>query len=129
MGDSFRLPFYTEISLLVVHACETNVLTIFTYIFHLKSTSNGSGSLAGTSHLNSHTAPPPTVVHPQMIGIGSLVGAVMGTFIGTTLLYAVILLIWNKNLKYFCACFDLWICTNVCFRYAFSYLPQKYEKC
>ena len=57
----------------------------------------GSESVVGSSH----TAPPPSVVHPQMIGIGSLVGAVVGTFIGTTLLYAVILLVtwilWNKR--------------------------------
>ena len=57
----------------------------------------GSGSVVGSSH----TAPPPSVVHPQMIGIGSLVGAIVGTFIGTTLLYAVILLVtwilWNKK--------------------------------
>ena len=42
----------------------------------------------------SHTAPPPTVGSPQVIGIGSLVGAVIGTFIGTALLYTVILLVW-----------------------------------
>ena len=35
--------------------------------FHLQFTSNGPWSLAGTSHLKSHTAPPPTAVHPQMI--------------------------------------------------------------
>ena len=48
-----------------------------------------------------HTAPPPSVVHPQVIGIGSLVGAVVGTSIGLTLLYAVIVLVtwilWNKR--------------------------------
>ena len=57
----------------------------------------GSEFLVGSSH----TAPPPSVIHPQMIGIGSLVGAVVGTSIGLTLLYAVILLVtwilWNKR--------------------------------
>ena len=48
------------------------------------------------------TAPPSTVVCPQ-VGTGSLVGAVIGTFIGTSLLYAVILLVWvlwNKRHRY-----------------------------
>ena len=57
----------------------------------------GSEFLVGSSH----TAPPPSVIHPQMIGIGSLIGAVVGTSIGLTLLYAVILLVtwilWNKR--------------------------------
>ena len=64
----------------------------------------GSWSFVGSSHTvpppTSHTVPPPTVVHSQMIGMGSLVGAVVGTFIGTTLLYAVILIawiLWNKR--------------------------------
>ena len=43
---------------------------------------------------SSHTAPPPTVVCPQVIGIGTLVGAVVGACIGTALLYTVILLVW-----------------------------------
>ena len=42
----------------------------------------------------SHTAPPPTVDSPQVIGIGSLVGAVLGACISTALLYTVILLVW-----------------------------------
>ena len=42
----------------------------------------------------SNTTPPPTVVCPQVIGIGSLVGAVVGACIGTALLYTVILLVW-----------------------------------
>ena len=49
------------------------------------------------------TAPPPTVDSPQVIEIGSLVGAVIGTFIGTSLLYTVILLVWilwNKRHRY-----------------------------
>ena len=40
------------------------------------------------------TAPPPTVVCPQVIGTGSLVGAVVGACIGTALLYTVIVLVW-----------------------------------
>ena len=43
---------------------------------------------------SSHTAPPPTVVCPQVIGIGTLVGVVVGACIGTALLYTVILLVW-----------------------------------
>ena len=42
----------------------------------------------------SNTTPPPTVGSPQVIGIGSLVGAVIGTFISTAVLYTVILLVW-----------------------------------
>ena len=41
----------------------------------------------------SNTAPPSTIVCPQ-VESGSLVGAVIGTFIGTALLYTVILLVW-----------------------------------
>ena len=40
------------------------------------------------------TASPPTVDSPQVIGTGSLVGAVVGACIGTALLYTVILLVW-----------------------------------
>ena len=50
----------------------------------------------------SNTAPPPTVVCPQVVGTGSLVGAVLGACIGTALLYTVILLVWvlwNKRHK------------------------------
>ena len=67
----------------------------------------GSGSLAGPIlpiAFPFYTAPPPTappptvppstVVCPQVIVTGSLVGAVIGTFIGTSLLYTVILLVW-----------------------------------
>ena len=49
-----------------------------------------------------HTTPPPTVGCPQVIGTGSLVGAVIGTFISTALLYTVILcvwILWNKRVK------------------------------
>ena len=48
------------------------------------------------------TAPPPTVVCPQVIGTGSLVGAVVGACISTALLYTVIVLVWvfwNKRLR------------------------------
>ena len=41
----------------------------------------------------SNTTPPSTTVRPQ-VGTGSLVGVVVGTCIGTALLYTVILLVW-----------------------------------
>ena len=50
-----------------------------------------------------HTAPPPTVICPQ-VETGSLVGAMVGACIGTALLYTVILLVlicvifyWNRR--------------------------------
>ena len=62
----------------------------------------GSGSLADPILpivFPFHTAPPPTappppVVCPQVLGTGSLVGAVIGACIGTALLYTLILLVW-----------------------------------
>ena len=42
----------------------------------------------------SNTTPPPPVGCSQVIGIGSLVGAVVGACVGTALLYTVILLVW-----------------------------------
>ena len=80
-----------------------NFATMYTFIWSM------SGSLAGpnlpitfpfptastpTVRIPQPTAPPPTVDSPQVIGTGSLVGAVVGACIGTALLHTVILLVW-----------------------------------
>ena len=65
--------------------------TMYTFIWSM------SGSLAGPNlpiTFPFPTASTPTVVCPQVIGTGSLVGAVVGACIGTALLYTVILLVW-----------------------------------